>query len=844
MKHCTWYMVHCTLILALGLSFASCSDDDDKNGGDDAEKEQTVMPADANDDATVLGSLLQSWVEDFTADDVTPTILGKTFVPTVGEVVDESNATVRTLVVGTQAAADEYAKGTLSMLGISSQQPAGFSCKNAAIGSISYSHGSGNELGVITVSVKQLPSLTKLRLVKDYEGNAQKTAYYQKGDIVKYTGSGVNKDHYFICLNDHTGGNEAIWLSFDIGTQTNDQPVGTCGWMGVGDDYVYKKEQANSDNLRIWLQEFLLNDQGYRTVMERIQSLPLSARNQILPSSEALRKKLIDSLIYTQKNLLLELNRDGNDLKSQYPTAAMSNGVNYEVLKQSGSTEHRCYFPWRLLLTGSMRWSMGFTYDYWVPYVILVKMSESPYVEQKLGSVQSQYYDTGHFTWDKLASDVQYNGESYNIYRVALHWTHDAFQLTTGANTKKYKMLVDFTTHKYDELNKVIDPTKASDLDWTLHNITSHELKVKDNGEPYKYFETVFRGKDGVSPISNDFVGIPHYLPGDVYKDEEGCRWFCIYSAGYAEHGMTEIKSPYAYMMTFDGLTFDESGRRCTNLPSRDLAMKAVLTLNQIYAGISSVTNMDISDFDPYEVNRKAMAYNIWEGAKVNLFHLFNVLSYTDLGDARSNIRFASVAYNGSNDGQSLLRFIFDMVDDNDLRGYFWEHYPSAPVTSYSVGGPKAFNAQEPILLQHIADQQQVTAHASDFYITKPFFHSDKTLTVRTQPDPAAKSAKNYVYDLSRWTQGLQPTSMWWEPVLMFRVTKVYDQGPDNHSSMTIDGHSLTVVSQVSREDSGGFNHADALVECVMSELSYSYSHTYLDGKLFAIPDWKQDWQY
>ena len=829
---------------SLSLSVTSCSDDDDdKNGGGDAGKEQSVMPADANDDATVLGSLLQSWVEDFTADDVTPAILNQTFVPTVGEVIDESNATVRSLVVGTQAAADDYAKGTLSLLGISSQQPAGFSWKNAAIGSISYSHGSGNELGVITVSVKQLPGLTKIRLVKDYEGNAPKTAYYQKGDIVKYTGSGVNKDHYFICLNDHSGGNEAIWISFDLGTQAENLSYGTCGWMSVGDDVVYNKEQASSDNLRIWLQEFLLNDQGYQNVMENIQFLPLSAKNQILPSSEALRKKLIDSLTYTQNNLMLELNRDGNDLKSQYPTALMSNGVKYEVLKQSGNTEHRCYYPWRLLLTGSMRWSMGFTYDYWVPYVILVKKADSPNVEHSLSTVTSQYYDTSHFTWDKLASDVRYNGETYNVYRVALHWTHEVFELTNGKQTKKYKMLIDFTKHKYDELDKEIDPSKASDLDWTLHNITSHELKVKDNGERYKYFEDVYRAKDGVKVITNDFVGNPHYEPGDVYTDEEGCRWFCFFSAGYNQIGADEVQSPYSYFVTFDGLKFDASDRKCTNLPSRELAMKAVLGLQQINvgrlgtAGIGDkVEDMKIT-FD--EGKRQSMIWNIWNAAGVSLIDVLQVHKVNI--NERMYFVLANVAYNSDDNDQRVMRFVNDGYENADYYYYFWDHYPTEPFTAYSKGGPKSYSTT-PIRLQDITQQPMVQAHADDYYVKTLLLSNGNPGVVRTAADANAAKASNFVYNAAKFANGTQPLSMWNEPVMLFRVTKVFDKGDDNYSERTVDGHTLTAKSLIPR-DNMGVDIRYITIDGVMGNMGQVYKNTRLDGKQFTMPKWNEDWK-
>ena len=98
-KHCTWYMVHCTLILALGFGVAACSDDDDDDN-DDVESGQTVMPADANDDATVLIQLLQQWT-DVEAETLDGNILSKTFEPVVGEPVSDDKPFVRAMVAGT-----------------------------------------------------------------------------------------------------------------------------------------------------------------------------------------------------------------------------------------------------------------------------------------------------------------------------------------------------------------------------------------------------------------------------------------------------------------------------------------------------------------------------------------------------------------------------------------------------------------------------------------------------------------------------------------------------------------------------------------------------------------------
>ena len=246
-------MLTAALVCGLGLSFTACSDDDDDNNGAVDEREQSVVNGLVSNDETLLGSLLQAWVADFTAADIVPGILDKTFVADVGE-ADKANATVRTIVVGTQEAADQYAVNALGTLGINPQQPVGFTWTNPNIGTVSYGTGSGNELGVIRVGVKQLPGLSTIRLVKDFEENYIEQPYYSKGDIVKYAKDGK----YYICLNDHTKDAFATWISFDCGDDVKILSTGTYNWMGTGKDIVYKT-QANAQSIVWWLKSFVVN---------------------------------------------------------------------------------------------------------------------------------------------------------------------------------------------------------------------------------------------------------------------------------------------------------------------------------------------------------------------------------------------------------------------------------------------------------------------------------------------------------------------------------------------------------------------------------------------------------
>lgn len=576
-----------TLVLAASLSVTACSDDNNDDSSNAGETEQSTMPADANDDATVLGSLLATWVDDFTSQDVTPNILNQTFEATVGEIADESKPTERTIVVGTVEAADEYACQALRLLGIDSE-PNGFSWRNAAIGNISYEHSAANsnELGAIYVSVKQLPDLKKISLVKERSVNAPTLAFYQKGDIVRYS----KDDKYYICVNDHSYGDDAIWLSFDCGDDIDDLSTGTCGWMGAGDDKVYNKEQARPDHLRMWIQEFLLNNQGYESVISHMKGLPETAVNQIVPSTQELRGKLIQSLIYRSDEVLLELNEKVN---KELNLRVEEQDVDYSVIKTSGNTETRCYNPFGLLLSGSMRWSMHLTtWDYWQPYIVLVpeNNNEASNLNNLLSELPSMNEDPSHFKWALLKKGIKYNGQDYRMTNVALHWTHTAYQ----SGEKKLKMLVDFTKDKRNTESALMDENEYDDNDWTLRNITSHYLSLKDKGEKYKHFTDVFRSK-GVSPNipkNNVLVKVGYLLGanGKFYVNKEA-----------AENAGTDPIAMVVYM----GKRFTveaEMPYNCLAIAVHDLPEMCIW--GNLSSSYTNCTGMDLNEENPYFVER------------------------------------------------------------------------------------------------------------------------------------------------------------------------------------------------------------------------------------------------
>ena len=67
---------------------------------------------------------------------------------------------------------------------------------------------------------------------------------------------------------------------------------------------------------------------------------------------------------------------------------------------------------------------------------------------------------------------------------------------------------------------------------------------------------------------------------------------------------------------------------------------------------------------------------------------------------------------------------------------------------------------------------------------------------VRTQADPRANDVRNYFYDQQAFADVQYPGSMWNEPILFFRYTRVKDMGDYDYSETTVDGHKLTLFQE------------------------------------------------
>ena len=441
-------------VCGLSLAATSCKDDDKNNGNGSENTPEAV------DDQTSLEEYqLQSVIANFAGIDAADVVLTKTYEPEIGVVDDESKPNVRSIAVGTIGKADETAVMLLSALGIDAANPAGFSYSSDMVGTASYQHGGGdaNTVAVINISVKQLPGITQLRMVKDMGDNAGEPNY-TVGDIVE------KDNHLYICVEQaKTRGDRAVFVTFHDQHKTE-----TSGWWPYDDiTYNNKDGMAEYSTLVSWVTNILMNDANYNNVIRILKREGREGNiGHVVPPTQDERMRLVNSMMGDYTDLL-----ENNEFLTYFK---------WEDLKSTGSR----VAPRGMLLSDTFRWERGLHHSYWVPYVRIGL--ESLYDDQnsKYEGTASQNSNKFHYAVSdkyELQSEVlkdDFLDNSYRVYKLAAFWQHRYY----GPNNKNWSMFdftKDWSQHPDGDISN-----QYSDRPWTSKNITSRQFEYIDNGRP------------------------------------------------------------------------------------------------------------------------------------------------------------------------------------------------------------------------------------------------------------------------------------------------------------------------------------------------------------------------
>ncbi|MBR4899262.1 MAG: hypothetical protein IKZ48_10805, partial [Prevotella sp.] len=359
------------------------------------------------------------------------------------------------------------------------------------------------------------------------------------------------------------------------------------------------------------------------------------------------------------------------------------------------------------------------------------------------------------------------------------------------------------------------------------------------------------------------FTGRGYYNLGDVYRDENGHRWFVVNIAGRDDQNPInpehpdKDENPVAELVSFEGLTAINSNSQVSNLPTFDQAVRATFYLHNLFSNSADQTDDNLDGKPGSRVVKHIIEY-----ANVDARRIFQTVVRKGSNGRRYN-KLASVAYRDDavTNGQPLFRVTnligLDAVTNQTSPYHFWKHYVANPDTVTTQYTSDKFGTER-ILLQHIAKTDFVKKYAKDVFALWPLGYisggdPNTERNYRTQTDARAENVTNYYYDKNVFNSFTFPGGMWNEPILMFRVTAVYDRGKDDHATITIDGHTLTLVKTArmfvlgegadTQEDlDENIMGAYAMIECEDKNLHSQYD--FLNGAQFTPSTWSQAWQW
>jgi len=791
-----WLMA--VLMGGLSLGFAACSDDDDK-----PTEEQRVEQdlADAADFWNVVGQLTDGVMPDEGWQTAT-------YAPSIGE----ADATTPTVRIVQCADAENAAESFADLVGltygkdITADTPE-YTYRNNLVGTLTYRRASGETLATVDVDIKQMPGLQQI-VYRQVVENASfsGTAYYRFGDIVAKQNTDGQTD-YWICV----------------------RPA--FGLAGKGDSH--------------WVSLSKLPSANVKTVNKTVSGQKLT---HVMPKSLSTNQEHMQNLAEMIYAMLCPDDWAKN----------LKEGDGYKKLK---------YFK---------------DFD----YVKLFDYHNDEYFRNVASGWADRFVAIFGMTADELRQELQKNGLNLIYGTATMSGNNISLPIATFYQTNLKTKVLSKKTSTWDKQSFNIYNLTAdgyatftnaagnAEHAWVIRYATgatlakgSAETPIFDKYKRLPNCRDVFVYNSNVSHLDMDnlkniaprtavslFNGVGHYKLCQVYKDEDGNRWFVANMSGKAEgnpYAGTEKKeaTPYCELISFDGLTASGDRSYVTNLPTFNQAVRGAYWMVTMFANSARLKDNELD-----KTTAGKIAKSIWDNAGVDIRKLFQQIRAVS-GDPRNASTHVSVAYRDPaiNYAQPLFRFMKLIDLDNERPPYYLRTvYPLSPdmaSQTYPVGN---FSAT-PVLLQDVADAAKVARYATDLYATLPINVNSGGDDVterqcRTQADPKAKDVTNYYYKQAVWNNYQYPLDMWSSPVLMFRITAVYDRGDNDYETKTIDGHTLRLYKEsplmedLTDEDELLYN-VGALYNVNSGACTDMFAPTnHLNGTVFTVPTWRDAW--
>ena len=791
-----WLMA--TLVFGFGMTFVSCSDDDDESIEERREREAQQK---ASKFWNVVGQLVS-------VDDATEDYEGKTFEATYG-MPDPTNATTR--IVNTndmQTAAQRFAN-LVDAKGIN-ENTASYTWSDPEIGSMTYTRGgTPAEWATVDVDIYAVPGLQRIIYRAGGEGDNGKfkgRAYYRFGDVVSRTVQAASdpkktKDDRG---NDNGGQITEYWICVRpaFGPEGKEDSHWVCVNTVTDKNYKYYKSSTNTD---YWLPTALKTD---KENMQNFAELLYAISNPDIWYDNA-DKKHKDGMLwgfsgvpiftdFTRKNLELHNQNFWKNVqeawkKKQVVQKAL-NLTDIESLKNVVND------GLHLLHKG---------YSWWFTTSWDCELWEAVYSngtkDEELNMHHAEY-NNPEKDMKNVNFDVREMGNTilnYNSYFDKDRKTRWAIRHATGkelASDKKYdvKKPINGVKEEYRYYGDVFYDTYLNADPETTASTPTQAENVSMNGGTY--------------------------MIGDVLEDEEGSRWFCILGSPHSDF-YKKVKDNRAMFISFDNIKIVENV--ATNIIKEDDVMEVAVRMAMAYTHLTSVhqsTGARLTTTDLGKSGEQIMNYTGVDLRKlfINRDSVWCFQNYNDKKwyDSKSTSGFFNLAYYNGSDRQAIARVIADKTQAGNERTACKGETESIESWNYRVykhyevydpsrmGGPTPnersvgmtlwqspwANTGETMYLDDVANQQKINQYAAaDKWVRLP----QKTFGVTVPGGPRTKaesSARPEDYLWKKTDFATNKTSIFNEPVLFMRVMYIEDNGSKTPNLTSTDGRKLKIV--------------------------------------------------
>ena len=744
------------LLCGLSLSITSCKDDDNDNGQSDAQQEQQGREQQErdNDRFAILDQLanLSDAGDDF---------LAQKFEPTIGMPDGDDEGTRIVNTNDMETAAMRFAD--IAGADIDENTPS-YTWNDDQLGTMTYTKtNDGKSWATVDVNIKQIPGLQKIIYRSpeqgDNNGDFEGTAYYRFGDIVKRivtSKDGSNIWEEWICVRPAFGpeGKEkSHWVTIsplssdNVFTYTGSNHIDYALPTRLGDNHEHSQNFAellfaicnpveweqniinNQDNKKMLMfHDFHKDRLKYHTkyFWQRVQDGWVNEAD-VFNNIFGLDKTHFQAMLKGKDGLnLLTHGYSWSTTFSNKPTLyryRFVNGTDKEVNMHKepikGGIRYDFHSVTNEVIKAKIKLNVNEQYDVDHPY----------WVNPEFFGTEAPHYIIRHATGAELSSDGKEDPKQ-PLKGVYEHWVYN-----------RHYGITDLTV-----------PPETFD---------EHGKPINDSG----------------------YKNRAYYCQGDIVKDANGNRWMCVQPSGFGNDDRFKDE-PYSYFISFEKLPIIGSGIT-TNVPiSKSLAAQVLFSLSTLYQNyVPKMNDMTADSYKIVQNMRDNLGVELSELiVKRDTLHKFKGKT---VGESVP-CSFVSTLYRDLENNLWVLRLVGDYTKDeaNGGRDMSWYYY-----TNYT-------GTTTPMLLSHLGDSACVMNYNKDKWVYQPWFDiaTSKRVTHTTKngkveyynagPRTYVLSNNNIAIEKFIYKRGesvltslVQPANMYREPLIIFAVKRVRDNG-------------------------------------------------------------------